>query len=79
MGENAQIQKPAWEVFIDFIELEHKSKISNYEDISIENSVLGQLNLGGFSVIAEKQAAECHREMIFGTLKDQRGSRGRDA
>ena len=31
------------------------------------------------SAIAEKQAAECHREMIFGTLKDQRDSRGRDA
>lgn len=31
------------------------------------------------SAIAERQAAECHREMIFGTLKDQRGSRGRDA
>ncbi len=29
-----------------------------------------------FSAIAEKQAAECHGEMIFGTLKDQHGSRG---
>ena len=40
-----------------FIELKGKDLISNYEDVSIEKSVLSQLELGGFtSVLSEKEA-----------------------
>ena len=44
-------------VFVECTEPEHKDKISNYEDVSIEKSVSGQLELGGFTqVFDEKQA-----------------------
>ena len=43
-------------VFPKFIEPEYKNRISNYEDISIEKSVTGQLELGGFAV------AECEND-----------------
>lgn len=39
-----------------FLEPKHKDLISNYEDISIENSVLGQLSLANVEVSDEKTA-----------------------
>ncbi len=40
-----------------FTEPDYKDCISNYEDVSIEKSVLGQLELGGFNVVnSEKEA-----------------------
>lgn len=39
-----------------FLEPEHKNLISNYEDVSIETSVLGQLELAGCEVTEEKDA-----------------------
>ena len=41
-----------------FTEPEHKNCISNYEDVSIEKSVLGQLELGGFNVVEEEESAD---------------------
>ena len=43
-------------VFPKFLEPEYKNRISNYEDVSIEKSVTGQLELGGFAV------AECEND-----------------
>ena len=45
-------------ILIDFIEPEHKSLISNYEDVSIEQSVLGQLELCNIKVIDSKKDAD---------------------
>jgi len=39
-----------------FLEPEHKNLISNYEDVSIENSVKGQLELAGCEITEEKNA-----------------------
>ena len=45
-------------IYIDFVEPEHKSLISNYEDVSIEQSVLGQLDLCNFKVTNSKKDAD---------------------
>jgi len=45
-------------VFVEFTEPEYKDKISNYEDISIEKSVMGQLELGGFEITEKEEAAD---------------------
>ena len=39
-----------------FLEPEHKNHVSNYEDISIEKSVLGQLELAGCRVVSQNDA-----------------------
>lgn len=39
-----------------FLEPEFKNLISNYEDISIEKSVKGQIELAGCTVASEKDA-----------------------
>lgn len=39
-----------------FLEPEHKNLISNYEDVSIENSVRGQLELAGCEVVSPNEA-----------------------
>ena len=41
-----------------FTEPEYKDCISNYEDVSIEKSVLGQLELGGFEVVTSEKDAD---------------------
>ena len=41
-----------------YTEPDFKDKISNYEDVSIENSVLGQLELGGFNVVKTEDEAD---------------------
>ena len=45
-------------VFVEYIDSDYKDCISNYEDVSIEKSVLGQLELGGFSVVENKDDAD---------------------
>ena len=45
-------------IFPKFTEPEYKDKISNYEDVSIEKSVLGQLELGGFNVVDSEEKAD---------------------
>ena len=38
-------------IYVEYSEPEFTDLISNYEDLSIKNSVLGQLELGGFEVV----------------------------
>ena len=45
-------------VFVKYTEPNYKDRISNYEDVSIEKSVLGQLELGGFSVVEEEKDSD---------------------
>lgn len=45
-------------VFVEFTEPEYKDKISNYEDVSIEKSVEGQLELGGFVRVFDRNEAD---------------------
>ena len=45
-------------IYPEFLEPEYKSCISNYEDVSIEMSVLGQLELGGFELAKSKEEAD---------------------
>ncbi len=45
-------------VFVEFTEPEYKDCISNYEDVSIEKSVQGQLELGGFTPVQTREDAD---------------------
>ena len=45
-------------VYVEFTEAESKNLISNYEDVSIEKSVEGQLALGGFNRVFDKNKAD---------------------
>ena len=45
-------------VFVEFTEPDCKNLISNYEDVSIEKSVLGQLELGRFKIVQSKEEAD---------------------
>lgn len=45
-------------IFPKFIEPDYKDRISNYEDVSIEKSVLGQLELGGFEVAESEENSD---------------------
>lgn len=45
-------------IYPEFLEPEYKDCISNYEDVSIEKSVLAQLELGGFKLAYEKEDAD---------------------
>lgn len=45
-------------VFVEYTEPKYKNCISNYEDISIEKSVLGQLELGGFKMATSADDAD---------------------
>lgn len=45
-------------VFVEYTEPEYIDCVSNYEDVSIEKSVLGQLGLGGFSVVSSRDEAD---------------------
>lgn len=45
-------------VFVEFIEPEYKYCVSNYEDVSIEKSVEGQLELGGFARVYTPEEAD---------------------
>lgn len=45
-------------IFPLFTEPDYKDKISNYEDVAIEKSVLGQLELGRFNVVQKEEDAD---------------------
>ena len=45
-------------VFVEYTAPEYKNCISNYEDVSIEKSVLGQLELAGFTAVTSKKDAD---------------------
>ena len=45
-------------VFVEFTEPDYKDCISNYEDVSIEKSVQGQLELGGFTQVQTREEAD---------------------
>lgn len=45
-------------VFVEFTEPEHKDKISNYEDVSIEKSVDGQIELAGLTRVFNRDEAD---------------------
>lgn len=45
-------------IYPEFLEPEYKNSVSNYEDVSIEQSALGQLELGGFEVVTSEQEAD---------------------
>lgn len=45
-------------VFVEFTEPDYQDCISNYEDVSIEKSVQGQLELGGFTQVQTREEAD---------------------
>lgn len=45
-------------VFVEYTEPDYKACVSNYEDVSIEKSVQGQLELGGFIQVQTKEEAD---------------------
>ena len=45
-------------IYVEYTEFEYKNLISNYEDVPIEQSVLGQLELGGYQVVESKEEAD---------------------
>ena len=45
-------------IYVEFTEPEYKNCISNYEDVSIEKSVKGQLELGGFEPVDNFEQAD---------------------
>ncbi len=45
-------------VYIEYTEPDYKGQISNYEDVSIEQSVLGQLELAGYTYVTDKNDAD---------------------
>lgn len=45
-------------VFVEFTEPDYKDCISNYEDVSIEKSVQGQLELSGFTQVQTREEAD---------------------
>lgn len=45
-------------VFVEYSEPEYKDRISNYEDVSVEKSVLGQLELCGYKTVENAEDAD---------------------
>ena len=45
-------------IYPEFFEPEYKGLVSNYEDVSVENSVRGQIELGGCEVCGDKNNAD---------------------
>ena len=58
-------------VFVDYTEPDCKNLISNYEDVSIEKSVLGQLELGGFTLTESKENADII--LIVNNFREKQG------
>ena len=54
----ARAVKKRVNIYTLFTEPDYKNCISNYEDVSIEKSVLGQLELGGFNVVESENDAD---------------------
>lgn len=58
-------------VYVKFIEPEFKDLISNYEDVSIEKSVLGQLKLADIDVVNSEKDADI--VLIVNNFKEKQG------
>ena len=58
-------------VFVEYTEPDCKNLISNYEDVSIEKSVLGQLELGGFEVVEKLEDADLI--LIVNNFREKQG------
>ncbi len=58
-------------VFVEYSEPEYKHLISNYEDVSIEKSVLGQLDLGGFKIVDSKEDSDI--VLFVNNFKEKQG------
>ena len=58
-------------IYPKFIEPEYKDKISNYEDVSIEKSVLSQLELGGFKTTNSENEADII--LVINNFKEKQG------
>lgn len=58
-------------IYVEFTEPDCKHLVSNYEDVSIEKSVLGQLELGGFTVVDSKEKADV--VLVVNNFKDKQG------
>ena len=57
-------------VCVEFTEPEYKNLISNYEDVSIEKSVMGQLSLANIEVVEPSQA---DLKLIVNNFKEHQG------
>lgn len=58
-------------VFVEYTEPDCKNLISNYEDVSIEKSVLGQLELGGFKIVQTKEEADA--VLLVNNFREKQG------
>lgn len=58
-------------IFPKFVEPEYTDRISNYEDVSIEQSVLGQLSLGGFNIAYSAEDADI--VLVVNNFKEKQG------
>ena len=58
-------------VFVEYTEPDCKDLVSNYEDISIEESVFGQLELGGFKVVSSREEADVI--LIVNNFREKQG------
>ena len=58
-------------IYPEFIEPEYKDRVSNYEDVSIEQSVLGQLDLGRCKIVSSKKEADI--TLIINNFKEKQG------
>ena len=58
-------------VFVEYTEPDYKHLISNYEDVSIEKSVLGQLELGGFNIVKTQDDADF--VLIVNNFREKQG------
>lgn len=67
----ARAIKKEVKVFVEFTEPDCKNLVSNYEDVSIEKSVLGQLELGGFKLASSKEDADAI--LIINNFKEKQG------
>ena len=63
--------KKELKVFVEYTEPDCKNLISNYEDVSIENSVKGQLELGGFEYTETKRNADLI--LIVNNFREKQG------
>jgi len=58
-------------ICVEYTEPDSIDLISNYEDISIEKSVLGQLELGGFKVVTSKEESDI--VLIVNNFREKQG------
>lgn len=67
---SASIEKEI-KVFVEYTEPNYINLISNYEDISIESSIIGQLELGGFKKVENKLEADII--LLVNNFKEKQG------